>query len=165
MWFFSHQRLWLMTHIRGKLCGFISYNAQYVVFVLWHILYYNYNLTWSYGTKYICNMCPNLMSNCNFNIIYAIINTIYCDEWKHKVYLTHVSCATTFCPRKITFSCIVNLFIWAHFAWEDGFFIWECQFDPQSGYSLSVQDIRLWRLWCLVWIPFVCLLVILKING
>ncbi len=81
MWFFSHQRLWLMTHLRGKLCRFISYNAQYVVFVLWHILYYNYNLTWSYGTKYICNMCCNLMSKRNFNMIYAIINTIYYILW------------------------------------------------------------------------------------
>jgi hypothetical protein len=57
-------------------CGFIYYNVQYVMSIVAYISHQNYNLTLSYGTNYklwhiLClfNMCHNLMSNCNFDVI------------------------------------------------------------------------------------------------
>jgi hypothetical protein len=42
---------WLMTHVWGKVCGFIHGNAQYMILVCGK-----------------CNMCHCLMSNYHFNI-------------------------------------------------------------------------------------------------
>ncbi len=35
---FSHKTLWPMTHVWGKLCGFIDYSVQYVVFIVAYLI-------------------------------------------------------------------------------------------------------------------------------
>jgi len=37
MWFSHTKKLWLMIHVWGKLCGFIHYNVQYVMFIVAYI--------------------------------------------------------------------------------------------------------------------------------
>jgi hypothetical protein len=68
---FSHTIGWeLTTHVCDKVCGFIDYNIWYVLFIV-HMLHKS--VIW-----HLCNMCHNLISNCNFNVIYVTINISYC---------------------------------------------------------------------------------------
>jgi hypothetical protein len=79
----------------GKLCGFIRYNVQYVVFVVAYI-----TLKWQ-----LCNMYHYLMSSYHFNLIYGTINITYCTLYETRKFISHVSWATAFCVRKTIFSC------------------------------------------------------------
>jgi hypothetical protein len=43
---FSHKMLQHMTHVWGKLCDFINYNVQYVVFIVQYV-----TLKWQFDIK------------------------------------------------------------------------------------------------------------------
>jgi hypothetical protein len=58
------------TCVRGKLCGFIHYNVQYVVFIVGYTKLHTH-----YYTMYVF-LFHYLMSNSNF--VYATINITYC---------------------------------------------------------------------------------------
>jgi hypothetical protein len=104
--FLSHIKLWPIILMWGKLCDFIHYNVQYVMFVMIYIIHKN--CKWRLGNDayvLLYNMCHYLVSNCNFCVPYVTINVTYCNEWNPTIYLTQMSWAMGFCTIKFTFSC------------------------------------------------------------
>ncbi len=99
----------VVSFIRSLLCMIIGFGAlefhqlfSDMLLKLIHSIYEQICLH-LYGKNVICH---NLMSSCNFNVIYVTINTTYCTLWWMKPQSSpHVSWAMAFCVRKTTFSC------------------------------------------------------------
>ncbi len=70
--------------------------------LLCHMLHKNCVLTLIW---HLCNMWHNLMSNYNFNVIYATINTTHCNRWNHKVWYRLCHEPWAYCARKTTICC------------------------------------------------------------
>ncbi len=69
--FFSHKMLWFMTHVWGKLCGFIDYNVQYVVFIVAYLI-----LKLQFDIK-----LPHLFGMQIHHLAYSSIDEFDCSTW------------------------------------------------------------------------------------
>jgi hypothetical protein len=82
-----------MYNIWCLLCYMLHKNS--VLTLIWHL----------------CNMWHNLMSNYNFNVIYATINTTHCNRWNHKVWYQLCHEPRAYSTRKTTI-CSSGCQVW-----------------------------------------------------